>query len=103
MVTDYGGNFPSDPKELQKLPGIGSYTAGAIASIAFGVPAPAVDGNVLRVVSRLTEDDTPIDLPAQKKAVSAALAEVYPAEAILRLAINKSLGDLVTKTTVVKN
>jgi len=46
-------HLPSDPVELQKLPGIGDYTAGAIASIAFGIPAPAFDGNVARVLGRL--------------------------------------------------
>lgn len=50
----YGGKIPADYKILLSLPGIGSYTAGAIASFAFQIPVPAVDGNVLRVVSRLT-------------------------------------------------
>ena len=45
--------MPASEEELLKLKGIGSYTAGAIASIAFGIPVPAVDGNVLRVISRL--------------------------------------------------
>ncbi len=54
IVTDFGGEFPSEVHDLLKLPGVGAYTAGAIASIAFGRPAPAVDGNVLRVLSRIT-------------------------------------------------
>ena len=54
LTERYGGELPADVAELRKLPGIGSYTAGAIASIAFGIPAPAVDGNVLRVLARLT-------------------------------------------------
>ena len=53
IVEQLGGVFPGDYQALRALPGIGDYTAGAIASIAFGVPVPAVDGIVLRVVSRL--------------------------------------------------
>lgn len=52
LVNDYGGRFPESIAELRKLPGIGDYTAGAIASIAFNQPVPAVDGNVLRVAAR---------------------------------------------------
>ena len=77
----HGGVFPRDYEKIRALPGIGDYTAGAISSICFDLPRAAVDGNVLRVVSRLTEDDTPIDLSAQKKAVTAALEAVYPQEA----------------------
>ena len=68
MVVDlYDGQFPRDVAKLQKLTGIGEYTAGAIASIAFGIPAPAVDGNVMRVMARLTGDDRDIFDPALKK------------------------------------
>ena len=81
VMENYGGKFPEDHKQILSLPGIGPYTAGAIGSIAFDLPVPAVDGNVLRVVSRLTNDDTPIDLPACKERVTRALAAVYPAEA----------------------
>ena len=77
----HGGVFPHDYEAIRKLPGIGDYTAGAISSICFDAPRAAVDGNVLRVVSRLTEDPTPIDLPARKREVTAALEAVYPAEA----------------------
>ena len=56
VVQAHSGQFPRTVAELKKLPGVGPYTAGAIASIAFGVPAPAVDGNVLRVMARLYED-----------------------------------------------
>ena len=52
VVASYDGVLPKTAQELQKLPGIGEYTAGAIASIAFGQPEPAVDGNVLRVIMR---------------------------------------------------
>ena len=81
IMERHGGVFPADHKDVLALPGIGDYTAGAICSIAFGQPTPAVDGNVLRVISRLTNDDTPIDLPACKKQVQARLAEVYPPQA----------------------
>ena len=81
IVHEYGGAFPRSYDRLLQLPGIGAYTAGAIASIAFGEKTPAVDGNVLRVYSRLADDHTPIDLPAFKKLVSDRLAAVYPEEA----------------------
>ncbi len=59
LTERYGGRMPRDYDAIRALPGIGEYTAGAIASIAFGIPVPAVDGNVLRVLARLTacEDD----------------------------------------------
>ena len=53
VCEEYGGVLPASLEALKKLPGIGDYTAGAIASIGFGIPAPAVDGNVLRVFARL--------------------------------------------------
>ncbi len=81
ITQKHGGEFPRDYKEILALPGIGEYTAGAISSIAFGQPRAAVDGNVLRVVSRLTADHTPIDLPACKKQVQQSLEAIYPAEA----------------------
>ena len=55
MMEEYEGKLPASYEELLKLKGIGSYTAGAVASIAYGIPVPAVDGNVLRVISRITE------------------------------------------------
>ena len=81
IVEQHDGKFPEEYEKIRALPGIGDYTAGAISSICFNQPRAAVDGNVLRVFSRLMEDATPIDLPAQKKAVTAALEAVYPAEA----------------------
>lgn len=56
IVDEYDGSLPKDYEKLLKLPGIGEYTAGAIASIAYNIPVPAVDGNVMRVLSRLTGD-----------------------------------------------
>ena len=81
ILQQYGGRFPESHEEILKLPGIGAYTAGAICSIAYNQPTPAVDGNVLRVFSRLMNDPSPIDLPETKKAVTAALAEIYPEDA----------------------
>ncbi|MBR7122069.1 MAG: A/G-specific adenine glycosylase [Oscillospiraceae bacterium] len=81
VMQKYDGVFPAQYTQVRELPGIGEYTAGAICSIAFSQPIPAVDGNVLRVISRLTDDDTPIDLPAYKKTVKEALQRVYPKEA----------------------
>ena len=81
IMEDYNGTFPGEYQQILSLPGIGTYTAGAICSIAFNRPTPAVDGNVLRVVSRITDDTTPIDLPAYKKSVEQNLSEIYPERA----------------------
>ena len=81
IMERHGGLFPEQYDEVLALPGIGQYTAGAICSIAFNLPTPAVDGNVLRVCARLTEDRSPIDLPETKKKVHAALAAIYPENA----------------------
>ncbi len=78
VVDGYGGEFPADYAAIRALPGVGDYTAGAIASIAFGLPEPAVDGNVLRVVSRITGDRRDVTRPETKKAVSQALRAVMP-------------------------
>ena len=80
IMNEYGGAFPEEYEKILSLPGIGEYTAGAICSICFGAPTPAVDGNVLRVISRITDDHTPIDDAGYKKAVRKALAAVYPAQ-----------------------
>ena len=56
VAENFGGNLPCDAKALRALPGVGAYTVGAILSIAFGLPEPAVDGNVMRVYSRLTAE-----------------------------------------------
>ncbi len=78
IMERHGGIFPRDYASVRALPGIGDYTAGAICSICFDRPTPAVDGNVLRVISRITADDIPIDLPACKKKVHGRLAAIYP-------------------------
>ena len=81
VVEDFGGAFPHTYEGLLGLAGVGEYTAGAIASIAFGVPVPAVDGNVLRVVSRLTGDGSDITKPDTKRRMWAALKAVLPVRA----------------------
>ena len=81
VMDAHGGVFPGEYGPVRALPGIGDYTAGAICSICFGLPTPAVDGNVLRVIARIQDDSTPIDLPARKKEVQNLLAAVYPPEA----------------------
>ncbi len=81
IMEQHGGVFPKTYTQVLALPGIGEYTAGAICSIAYDLPTPAVDGNVLRVISRLTNDPTPIDNPAWKKSVRDRLAVYYPGRA----------------------
>ena len=78
IVSEYGGVFPREHSVCLSLPGIGPYTAGAICSIAFDCPTPAVDGNVLRLVSRLTNDPAPIDAPGTREKVTRMLAAVTP-------------------------
>ena len=80
IMEEHGGIFPSTYEEIRALSGVGDYTAGAISSIAFGIPVPAVDGNVLRVMTRLTDCHDDISDPKTKRAVRAALAEVMPEE-----------------------
>lgn len=78
IVERYDGVFPGEYAQILALPGIGEYTAGAVCSIAFGQKKAAVDGNVLRVVSRLLADATLIDQPEFKKRIRSALEEIYP-------------------------
>lgn len=79
MVEEcFGGVMPADYEELLQLPGIGSYTAGAISSIAYGKPVPAVDGNVLRVLARLREDERLITDESTKRAVREELLKAIP-------------------------
>lgn len=80
IVETYGGKIPSEYEELLKLPGIGSYTAGAIASIAFGKPVPAVDGNVLRVISRVTASREDILKASTKRRMEEQLQASMPVE-----------------------
>ena len=78
LVERYGGRMPADYEEIRALPGIGDYTAGAIASIAFGLPYPAVDGNVLRVMSRITGSEEDIAKERTKKKMKEDLTAVMP-------------------------
>lgn len=80
VMEQYGGVIPGEYEELLKLKGIGSYTAGAIASIAYGQKVPAVDGNVLRVLSRYRMDDSPINDAKVKAGVERELTEVMCGE-----------------------
>lgn len=77
-VSAAGGRFPETEAELRALPGVGAYTAAAIAAIAFNEPATVIDGNVERVVTRLFAIETP--MPAAKAAVRAALTPLVPRE-----------------------
>lgn len=80
VMEQYGGVIPGEYEELLKLKGIGSYTAGAIASIAYGQKVPAVDGNVLRVLSRYHMDESPINDAKVKSRVEQELIEVMSEE-----------------------
>lgn len=78
IMEKYGGAFPRLPEQVIALPGIGAYTAGAICSVCFDLPTPAVDGNVLRVCARAAADRGDITQPAMKKAVAEALVPLFP-------------------------
>lgn len=80
VKNQYQGRIPEDFSAILSLKGIGSYTAGAIASIAYGIPVPAVDGNVLRVIARLTENDGDIMKQSVRKKVEEDLQEIMPAD-----------------------
>ena len=78
VVEQFGGRVPASFEELRSLPGVGDYTAGAIASIAFGLPVPAVDGNVLRVISRvLCRRDNILD-PKVKRRMEEEIRQILP-------------------------
>lgn len=96
-IMENGGTMPQKAEELRKLPGIGDYTAGAISSIAFGEPSPAVDGNVLRVIMRLWNREDDVLSAKTKKTVFEALSEVYPTgeEAALLTEGLMELGEVV--------
>lgn len=78
VVEEYGGELPADYEALKKLPGIGSYTAGAIASIAFGIPEPSVDGNVLRVLKRVAASFDDITKEKVKKELETDVRKIMP-------------------------
>lgn len=78
IMSEHSGVFPGEYEKIRALPGIGDYTAGAIASICFEQPTPAVDGNVLRVISRVEASFAPVTAPKVKKEMARRLAAVYP-------------------------
>ena len=78
LMEQYHGELPSDRKELQALPGIGPYTSGAIASIAFGAGEPAVDGNVLRVMARISGNRGDLKDKSVRKELETLAAELLP-------------------------
>ncbi len=80
VMREYDGELPSEYSELITLPGIGEYTAGAIASIAFGKPTAAVDGNVLRVMARLTDDDRDVMQTVSRRELTALTRRLVPVE-----------------------
>ena len=92
IMERHGGQFPSSYQEILALPGVGEYTAGAIASIAFGQAVPAVDGNVLRVITRITGDTGDITRPETKKRVRQLLLDTMPRN--LPGAYNQALMEL---------
>ena len=80
IVNDLGGEFPRSREGLLALPGVGEYTAGAVASIAFGLPVPAVDGNVLRLAARAADLRGNVLDPAVKRDIAAAMELAVPPE-----------------------
>lgn len=80
VKAEYEGKLPESYEALLSLKGIGSYTAGAIASIAYHIPVPAVDGNVLRVISRITESAEDISRQSVRKKTEEELAKIIPQE-----------------------
>lgn len=81
IMEKYGGRFPETYEEIRGLKGIGNYTAGAVSSFVYGVRKPAVDGNVLRVVTRITADGSDITKAGTRTKVEREVEEVIPAEA----------------------
>jgi A/G-specific adenine glycosylase len=80
IIDQYGEELPEGVSELMKLPGIGRYTAGAIASIAFGRPEPVLDGNVIRVLSRLTDLEDDVTRGSSRKKLWNLASKLVPQE-----------------------
>lgn len=93
-MEQYNGELPSSYEKLLKLPGIGTYTAGAIASIAFGIPVPAVDGNVLRVTSRILLSREDIGSSQVKKNMEQCLKKIIEKEKPVPGVFNQGLMEL---------
>mgnify|MGYP005848532977 CR=1 FL=1 len=95
VVAEHGGRIPDDAASLRRLPGIGDYTVGAILSLAYNRPAPILDGNVKRVLSRLADVATPLDATATLRRLwSLARAVVEAAPAGSAGAVNEALMEL---------
>ena len=80
VMADFGGVIPCEVEQLRRISGVGPYTAGAIASIAFDKPVPAVDGNVIRVVSRLAGIRENVGVPSVRRALEGEAAALVPAD-----------------------
>ncbi|MBN2391061.1 MAG: A/G-specific adenine glycosylase [Anaerolineae bacterium] len=93
IVAEHNSNLPADVDALRRLPGIGAYTAGAIASIAFGIPTPAVDGNVRRVMARVLAWPVP-DVAGLEDAVRAWLPAYSPGSPATPGAFTEALMEL---------
>ena len=98
IMEQHCGELPADYEALRSLAGIGDYTAGAIASIAFGIAVPAVDGNVLRVLARLTGSTEDIMKPAVRKKMTALAAALVPSDR--PAAFNQGLMELGERVCV---
>ena len=94
IVERYDGQLPADYEALLSLPGIGAYTAGAIASIAFGLSEPAVDGNVLRVITRLLADGDDIMKQSTRDRIIEQLRAIYPTQPGCAAAMTQALMEL---------
>lgn len=94
IVADYHGEMPDNAMELKKLPGIGDYTAAAIASIAFGMPEPAVDGNVIRVVSRIDQISKDFSSMKDRRELAESLRELDLPKGALWGTLNQAFMDL---------
>lgn len=81
VLEHFQGQIPRSPAEIRKIPGIGPYSAGAILSIAFDLPEPAVDGNVIRVFSRLDAINQPFDTVASRRQLEERVRGLIPAQA----------------------
>lgn len=101
VVVTYGGTIPDREEELRMLHGVGPYTVGAILSIAYNQPAPAVDGNVLRVLSRIYAIEDDIGKQATRKKVEAIVKRVIPPDAAS--SFNQALMELGALICVPRN
>ena len=80
VMDQYGGILPRDPEQLRSICGIGPYSAGAIASIAYDIPVPAVDGNVIRVISRIYGIRTDVQEKETRRRIETLAAGLVPSE-----------------------